>query len=199
LCRRCHSDDLGGSERGPTLKGDKFMMHWELQSVSRLFSKMHDAMPPDAPSSLPDEDYLNALTYVLRANGFPAGKEPLKLEALDRIALVRKPGEGPREIPNFAFVRVVGCLDQEAENVWTLNHASEPVMTTEQAPTAQASSKVAEQPLGAQTFRLLSVASFEPASHKGQKIQARGLLYRSPNKDRINVVSLEPLGSSCTD
>src|SRR3989442_6198990 len=57
LCRRCHSDDLGGSERGPALKGDKFMMHWELQNVSRLFSKMHDAMPPDAPASLPDEDY----------------------------------------------------------------------------------------------------------------------------------------------
>ena len=36
LCRRCHSDDLEGSERGPALKGEAFMSNWDQQDLDRL-------------------------------------------------------------------------------------------------------------------------------------------------------------------
>ena len=195
LCRRCHNDDLGGSERGPALRGETFMSHWELQTASALFAKARDTMPPDSPASLSDQDYLDVVAHVLRANGFPAGNEALKLDRLDDIAIVKSPGGGGRSVPNFALVRVVGCLTPSSANVWTLSQASEPVPTVDQPVAAQKDAEA--QPLGTRTFRLVSVASFAPETHKGEKMQARGLLYQGSDKNLLNLVALERLGSGC--
>src|SRR5437773_8262614 len=65
VCRRCHNDDMGGSDRGPSLKGDKFMANWETQGVNMLFAKIRDTMPPDSPSSLPDSDYTDLVSLIL--------------------------------------------------------------------------------------------------------------------------------------
>src|SRR5579872_2980490 len=77
VCRRCHADTLEGSTRGPALKGEKFMVDWEAQDLRRLFDKMRDTMPPDSPASLDDSEYLDVLTYILQANGYPAGANEL--------------------------------------------------------------------------------------------------------------------------
>ncbi len=90
VCRRCHSDDLGGSDRGPSLHGPKFMATWETQELSALFAKVRDTMPPDSPSSLPDEDYINMVALILQKNGFPAGNETLSANKLDGILIVGK-------------------------------------------------------------------------------------------------------------
>ena len=63
--------------------------------------------PPDSPASLSDQDYLDIVAHVLRANGFPAGNETLNLARLDDIAIVKSRGGGGRSVPNFALVRVV--------------------------------------------------------------------------------------------
>ena len=59
-------------------------------------------------------------------------------------------------------------------------------------------SSAAQQPLGTATYRLVSANGFDPAAHVGQKMQAKGLLYRAPGKDRLNLVALEPVGQKCT-
>jgi S-disulfanyl-L-cysteine oxidoreductase SoxD len=197
LCRRCHNDDLGGSEGGPALRGDRFMSNWELRSLSALFAKARDTMPPDSPSSMSDEEYLDVITHILRANKFPAGSEALKLEALESISIQRTAGETPHDLPNFALVRVVGCLTQSAGTGWTLSQATDPVPTADQPSTAQVLKEAAAQPLGANNFRLVSVASFTPESHAGHKIQAKGLLYSSPEKRMLNVIALDVVATSC--
>ena len=197
VCRRCHNDDLNGSERGPALRGAKFLSDWETQDLGRLFAKIKDSMPPDSPSSLPDEEYVDVLTYILQANSFPAGKEPLTTARLESFAIVGKTPGASRDLPNFRLVQVVGCLTPGADNTWSLTHTTAPVVSTDQPSTPASLKDAAAQPLGSQAFRLIGVNSFTPEAHKGQKMQARGLLYRAPNKDRINVVSLEVVDSNC--
>ena len=173
------------------------MSTWETQEVSALFAKVRDTMPPDSPSSLPDEDYINLVALILQANGFPAGNEPLRAGKLDGILIVGRPGDGPKAVPNFRLVEVVGCLTRGPNDAWTLTRTSEPALTSERPSTAETLQQASGQPLGFQTFRLVSVNPFDPAAHTGQKMQAKGLLYRAPGKDRINLISLETVGPSC--
>jgi len=197
VCRRCHSDDLGGSDRGPSLHGSRFMTTWETQDLSALFAKVKDTMPPDSPSSLSDEDYLAMVALILKSNGYPAGTEALTVEKLDGIKIAGKPGETPKALANFRLIEVVGCLTHGANDAWVLTNTSEPALTSDRPSTAKALSDASRQPLGSGTFRLMSVNSFDPTAHAGQKMQAKGLLYRAPGKDRINLIALEPVGQSC--
>jgi len=195
VCRRCHSDDLGGSDRGPSLHGKGFMATWETQELSALFAKIRDTMPPDSPSSLPDEDYINMVALILQKNGFPAGSETLSAKKLDGILIVGK--DGQNAVPNFRLVEVVGCLTHGPNDAWTLTRTSTPAVAVERPSTPETLKEASHKPLGSETFRLVSVNSFDPASHAGQKMQAKGLLYRAPGKDRINLVSLETVDPTC--
>jgi len=197
VCRRCHSDDLGGSERGPALHGSRFMANWETQDLSALFAKVRDTMPPDSPSSLPDEDYIAMVALILKTNGYPAGSETLTLSKLDGIKIMGKPGETPKEIGNFRLVEVVGCLTRGDNDAWMLTNTSDPALSSDKPSTDKALGAAARQPLGSATYRLMSVNAFDPAAHAGQKMQAKGLLYRAPGKDRINLVALDPVGPGC--
>ena len=44
-CSRCHNTDLSGSERGPTLTGEKFMSNWRDGSLDALYGFIRDQMP----------------------------------------------------------------------------------------------------------------------------------------------------------
>jgi hypothetical protein len=197
VCRRCHNDDLGGSERGPSLRGDRFMANWETQGLNLLFAKIRDTMPPDSPSSLPDATYLDLMTLILQANGFPAGQDALTPDKLSAILLVRKTADGSVQIPNFRLVDIVGCLTPGPADAWFLTHSGDPMLTTDGTPAAGALAEAATRPLGSQAFRLIGVQAFSPEAHSGQKMQAKGLMYRAPAKDRINLISLETLSPSC--
>lgn len=197
LCRRCHSDDLTGSERGPALRGETFMLNWEQQDLDRLRSKIRDTMPPDDPGKLTEDDYLGLVSYILQANGYPEGTATLASGALSAIQIVRKPGEAPPEVRSFSLVQVVGCLSQGSDRSWVLTHATEPALTRDRPSNAEELKKSETQPLGSHTFRLVSVTSFGPAAHAGGKVEIKGLLYRSPNKSRVNVSSLQAVGSLC--
>jgi len=197
VCRRCHNDDLGGSDRGPSLRGERFISNWETQGLNLLLAKIRDTMPPDSPSSLPDSEYLDLVTLILQANGFPAGAESLAPDKLDDILIMRKAGDAPREVPNFRLVQLVGCLSQGPNGAWMLTHTSEPVLANDQAQTGDALKEAARVPLGSHAFRLVSASSFNPEAHQGHKMQAKGLIYRAPDRDRINLISLEMLGQNC--
>ena len=101
--------------------------------------------------------------------------------------------------PNFALVQVVGCLTPGPKNAWVLTNTSEPVTTKEDEPTAAGLKTAATKPLGSQTYQLISISGFTPESHKGQKMEARGLLYREPNDARLNLTSLQMVAASCSN
>jgi hypothetical protein len=100
-------------------------------------------------------------------------------------------------IPNFSLVQVVGCLTQGSNNAWMLTRTSEPALTRDEEPSAAAVRTAQGKALGSQTFQLVSVVPFKPEGHKGQKVEARGLLYRDQNDARLNLTSLQTLSTSC--
>ena len=194
LCRRCHSDNLEGSERGPALKGESFMANWEQQDLDRLRAKIRDTMPPDDPGKLNEDDYVGIVSYILQANGYPAGPSKLDGGALSSIQLVRKPGE-ERGLRSFSLVQVVGCLSPSSNRSWVLTRASEPVLARDRSSSAEELKNADAKPLGAQTFELVSVSPFQPDANTGRKIEIKGLLYKAPNKNRVNVSSLQAVGT----
>jgi mono/diheme cytochrome c family protein len=197
-CIRCHGADLAGTT-APPLAGDKFLANWETDSLNSLFVKIRDTMPPNFGTVLEPEAKLEILTYILQVNKFPAGSDDLKVESekLDAIQIVRKAGEAAAA-PNFALVQVVGCLSQGSNNGWVLTSTSAPVVTKEQTSSPEALKRAEAQPLGADTFQLVSVVPFKPDLHKGHKVEAKGLLYRDPDDKRINLTSLQMLAPSCS-
>ena len=54
----------------------------------------------------------------------------------------------------------------------------------------------AAQPLGTETFPLLSVTG-RTESYAGHKVQITGVLTRQKTLDRINVMSLESVAATC--
>jgi mono/diheme cytochrome c family protein len=195
-CGGCHKLDLTG-DRGPALKGDDFLAHWENGSLVTLFDKIRETMPPNGANEVTDDAKVDIVAYLLQQNGYPAGKSELRTEAdsLGIIDLIRK-GQA-NSVPNFALVQVVGCLSQSANNTWTLTKTSEPVVTRDEEPTATTLRTAEAKALGSETFTLVSVTPFKPETHAGQKMEARGLLYRDEKDARLNLTSLATVKSSC--
>jgi len=93
VCQRCHGATLNGSEgNGPPLKGSAFLAHWDKDTLGSLWVKIRDTMPLGTPGTLTDEVKLQILAYVLRQNGFPAGKTdlPMDVNALDEIGIQQR-------------------------------------------------------------------------------------------------------------
>jgi mono/diheme cytochrome c family protein len=197
-CGGCHQLDLSG-DRGPALKGDAFLAHWENGSVNALFRKISEGMPPNAPNETTDDAKIDIVAYLLQQNGFPAGKSELRLdaEALEAVEIARK--GSTTTAPNFALVQVVGCLGQSANDAWVLTKTTEPVTTKQEAATPAALRDAQKKTLGSQTYELISVKPFKPESHAGQKMEARGLLYRDGGDARLNLTSLQMVAQSCVN
>ena len=86
-CATCHGDTLVGTYEVPALTG-RFVSNWSNGSVGTLFDYVSRAMPQMAPGSLSPEDNAKIVAYLLKANGMPAGAQPLPsdMTALNRIA-----------------------------------------------------------------------------------------------------------------
>jgi S-disulfanyl-L-cysteine oxidoreductase SoxD len=199
-CGRCHNNDLVGSERGPALKGDGFIAHWENDSLDRLFTKIRDTMPAGGIESVTDAAKLDILAYVLARNEAAPGKEELTLDSakLEAITIVRRGGT-TGGVSNFSLVQVVGCLARGANGEgYALSKASPPIVTKEEVPAPAATASAAAAPLGTLQFDLSSVVgAYQAASRVGQKVEARGLIYRSDTENVINLTSLQPLNQPC--
>jgi len=114
-CARCHSTNLGGGadQGAPPLKGDKFMENWREDSLDSLFTKIRTTMPRRDPKSLSDAETLQLVAYILQSNEFPSGAE-LNPSTLGAIQIQRK--DGPKPLPNYAIVQIVGCLMPDGDN-----------------------------------------------------------------------------------
>jgi mono/diheme cytochrome c family protein len=185
-CQRCHNADLSG-DRGPALKGERFTTSWGGGSVTRLFEKIRDTMPPFATSTLDDAAKLDIVAFILQTNGFPAGDKELAAADLESIDVVAQ-GEQPKA-QNFARVQVVGCLARGDAGRFVLTNASEPVV----AATDNAALPV--PPAGAGRVMLLNAAPFRPETQVGQRVEARGLVYRDERETLLTVSTLKAVGA----
>ena len=196
-CAGCHGTDLSGMS-GPELAGDRFRNKWDFQSVNQLFTEMKTRMPRNNPATLGDETYLDLLTYVLAANAFPSGTDPLTPDTatLAGILIQKQKGGQPTELPTGTLAQVVGCLSQDGDS-WTLTSATPPLRTDNpDASKGEQRTALERAPLGPRRVQLLGVyGSLE--AHKGHKMEAKGFLVRDPSGDRINVATLEMIGASC--
>ena len=187
-CQRCHNADLSG-DRGPALKGERFMTTWGGGGVNRLFEKIRDTMPPFATSTLDDATKLDIVTFILQTNGFPAGQKDLAAADLESVDIVAQ-GEAPKaQAQNFARVQVVGCLARGAESRFVLTNASEPVAAANDNVSLPVPSP------GAGRVMLLNAAPFKPETQVGQRVEARGLVYRDERETLLTVSALKAVGS----
>jgi quinohemoprotein ethanol dehydrogenase len=92
-CASCHGADLGGREHAPALAGDSFLQQWHGHSVGDLFERISLTMPQQTPHSLSDHTYVDIVSFILQANGFPYGSVELKSDpgALSKVT-IQKPG-----------------------------------------------------------------------------------------------------------
>ena len=188
-CQRCHNADLSG-DRGPALKGERFMTTWGGGSIGRLFEKIRDTMPVFATSTIDEATKLDIVTFILQTNGFPTGPAELNADDLDAIQILAK-GEQPKA-QNFARVQVVGCLARSDER-FVLTNASEPVAAVSDTAALPVPSP------GAGRVLLLNTTPFKPEAQVGQRVEARGLVYRDERDTLLTVSTLKPVGSCGTN
>jgi len=81
-CASCHLDTLEGNGQAAPLVGRIFGGHWNDRSFTDLYERIRTTMPQKSPGSLSQEAYLDILAYLLQANNFPAGPEPLKPDSI---------------------------------------------------------------------------------------------------------------------
>jgi mono/diheme cytochrome c family protein len=204
-CVNCHGMTLGGSPSsgGPPLAGEKFMENWREDNVESLFLKIRNTMPRRGfqgnDKRLTENETLDLISFIFKRNDFPAGAEA-KTAGLSDIRIERK--EGPKPLPNYSQVQVVGCMQQEAEN-WVLLQASQPTRLRGSGETIapEVLKAAAATPLGnlkirVQNFTMLG--AFKPEDYKGHKMVAQGALIRQGGIDRVSVTQLQSLSASCT-
>ena len=88
-CGDCHSMNLTGGT-GPALTGDDFWASWNKKTARNLYSRILTSMPQGNPGGLTEKEVLYLMAYILRGNGYPAGKTPLTAASqLDKVLLER--------------------------------------------------------------------------------------------------------------
>jgi mono/diheme cytochrome c family protein len=92
FCTTCHGSNLEG-KAGPPLTGKPFQetLQYANMTTSQLYAFISQSMPQNAPASLSGEQYIDALSFLLSKNGYPAGSTPLSQERLGEIALLPVP------------------------------------------------------------------------------------------------------------
>ena len=77
-CAVCHGPSmLGILPFVPALDGINFPANWRDQPLGDLLAFVIDSMPYDFPGTLDAQVYADALAWVLRHNGYPAGEVEL--------------------------------------------------------------------------------------------------------------------------
>jgi mono/diheme cytochrome c family protein len=194
FCSGCHGRDLTGL--GSVLSGDKFLERWREDNLSSLFQLIGNTMPPGPRGRVTDAEYIDVLAYILKMNQFPAGTTELAPSELKQILVVRK--DGPKPVPDFALVTVVGCLARDEAKVWMLTNASEPVRTRNPRESTEAELAVAKTRVpGNHTFHFLDASEFAAEFRDGRWVEAKGFLIRSPGNDRMNLTWLKGLKETC--
>jgi cytochrome c553 len=195
-CRGCHGATMDGSGSYPALRGPQFFEHWREDNLDSLYLFIKTQMPPRA-EQLSENDALNVLAYILEANEFPTGSD---LNA-STVGSVRFEGrDGPRPLPDYALVQLVGCLSKADDGTWKLTNASEAVRVRKPGkPTPDELKTVEAKALGTYSFPLqnLAMSGINPEGRQGQKMYAKGALLKRQEGDRISITSLDMIAATC--
>ena len=83
-CSVCHLPNLQGSFEAPQLAGPNFRLNWGGRSMDDLWEVL-GTMPPQATTSLTEEEYSALAAYLLRENGTGPGTTTLELNLLGSV------------------------------------------------------------------------------------------------------------------
>ncbi len=72
---------------GPGLLGKPFLGPWNGESLGELMALVQETMPQNNPGGLRDQDYVDVLAYLLKANEYPAGDADFTAESLKDIVI----------------------------------------------------------------------------------------------------------------
>jgi hypothetical protein len=203
-CAGCHQADLGGKGEVPALKGDNFMERWHDYSVKPLFEMIRTEMPPlrfrtPETKPLPDNVYVDIISYVFKMNSFPAGPAELALDKLDKVQILTKSGVQPP--PQFALVLSVGCMTYKPIS-WMLARATDPVRATlPDLATKDEIDAAKIRILGLGDYRLADFGylgrGFAPDILEGHRILVKGYIIRQREFERISVTSATDVAPEC--
>jgi hypothetical protein len=200
-CSSCHGAALEGIS-APPLKDDRFIERWREGMLDSFYDFIRERMPfgkPAGAKPIPDAEYLDILTYILKVNGYRPGDSELTAGVLGNIMFVGM--NGPKPVPDGSHVITVGCLSGTPDGAWVVSSATEPARAQQEEASRPAQLKSSfEKKLGTLTFRLAdleAVPDFSPSAHSGHKMQVKGFLVRQPNAERISLTSIEMLDAHC--
>ncbi len=201
VCSSCHGAAMEGVS-APALKGDRFIERWREGMLDSFYDFIRERMPfgkPAGSKQIPDAEYLDILTYILKVNGYRFGNSELTAGLLANVMLVGM--DGPKPVPDGSHVVTVGCLSAAGEDAWIVSSAIEPARGRQETVSRPAQLKSSsEKKLGTLTFRLTdleAVPDFSPSEHRGHKMLVKGFLVRQPNAERISLTSIEMLDTNC--
>ncbi len=81
-CAGCHGLNLRKTDpEAPDLTDSPFRFGWQGKTIGERFEKIRATMPKPVARSLDDQTYLDIVTYLLQANGVPAGEVKLQPNA----------------------------------------------------------------------------------------------------------------------
>ena len=80
-CVKCHGPELAGGDDGAPLAGKLFMGNWTGLPLNELYEKIRTTMPSDNPKTVPPEQLIDILAFVLSKNSFPAGTKVLTTDS----------------------------------------------------------------------------------------------------------------------
>lgn len=196
-CAECH--DL--SFDGTPVDGEGFIDNWREFPLATLYDFIATTMPQDTPGELGKDAYRDVLAYILRRNGYPAGKGDLTEDVIRGVAMVGP--DGPQPLASNTMVKVAGCLTPGAEDSWELAQGSAPVRIRK--PDAVSPEEIrgaAPAAAGAQKYKLQNLDNlpngFAPDSFKGQRVLVKGVYVKDSYGARISAMQMAKLGAACS-
>src|SRR5579864_1676746 len=94
MCAPCHMPDLKGSNEALPLAGLGFVSVWRARTTRDLFERISTSMPPGKAGSVPEQDVLSLVAFILQSNGARPGTKPLTATAAMPIGELAS-GEAP--------------------------------------------------------------------------------------------------------
>jgi alcohol dehydrogenase (cytochrome c) len=91
-CAACHLANLTGSFEAPNLADTGFRSNWANRRVDEFVDMLQRTMPPQAPGSLDQSQYLDISAFLLEANKISASATALSLSAGSVLFLDNKAG-----------------------------------------------------------------------------------------------------------
>ena len=106
-CAACHLANLTGSFEAPNLADTGFRSNWANRRVDEFVDMLQRTMPPQAPGSLDQSQYLDISAFLLEANNISASATALSLSAgsvlfLDSKASAARVLERRTPVPGLA-------------------------------------------------------------------------------------------------